>query len=156
MLSCNRQQQPSNENRFILHRDRESCNNFRGGINNRTRTLTTPSPMMTHLNMANRFHHFLYSMPGNNLTSIMEIVILQTTLIKQLELKNMHITPNLSKQDNHMAKLQGKQLHTKMCDCRNNINMFPMGTLSFQASQQIRSHYNLSVSKNTIKCCLRK
>ena len=53
--------------------NREPYNYFRRRITNRTRTLTTPIPTMTHPNMANRFHHFLHSMPqtstihhGNN------------------------------------------------------------------------------------------
>ena len=51
------------KNRSIHHRNREPYNNFRRGINNRIQTLTTPSPTMTHLNMANRFHHFSHSTP---------------------------------------------------------------------------------------------
>ena len=59
------QQQPlnSNENRYIQHKERVQYNNFRRGSNNRTRTLTTPSPTMTHTNIVNRFHHFSHRMP---------------------------------------------------------------------------------------------
>ena len=67
MLSHNSQQQQktlnSNENRYILHKDRKQYNNYRRESNNRTRTLTAPSQMMMHQNMANRFHHFSHSMP---------------------------------------------------------------------------------------------
>ena len=64
MVSCNSQGKPINadENRFLLHRNREPYNNLRSGIN-RTQTLTSQSPTMTHLNMAKRFHHFSHSMP---------------------------------------------------------------------------------------------
>ena len=65
MFSHNSQQQPlnSNQNRSILQGDRDPYDNFRRGINNRTITLKSPSPAMPKLNMVNRFHHFLYSMP---------------------------------------------------------------------------------------------
>ena len=67
MLSHNgqQQQQPLNLNvdRHIPHRDRKHHNNFTRGSNNRTRALITPSPTMTHLNMANRFQQFLHSTP---------------------------------------------------------------------------------------------
>ena len=38
----------------------------------------------------------------------------------------------------------------------NKSNMFPMGTLSFQASQPIRSGNDMLVSIDTIKCFLGK
>ena len=41
--------------------NREQYNNFKRGTKNRIKTLTTPSPKLTHPNMANRFHHFLHS-----------------------------------------------------------------------------------------------
>ena len=65
ILSHNSQQQPlnSNENRFMPHRIREQYNIIRRGMNNRTRALKIICPMMTHPNMANRFHHFLHSTP---------------------------------------------------------------------------------------------
>ena len=70
MLNHNSQMQPlnPNENRSISHRNRHPYNNFRRRINNRTRTLTTPIPPMTHLNMASRSHHFSYSMPEKHNT----------------------------------------------------------------------------------------
>ena len=91
MLSHNSQQQSltSNENRPLLQRNREPYNNFRRGINNGTRTLTTPSPTMTHPTMANIFHLFLHSIPKISYT---HIIISQTTLIKQFKLEDMHIT----------------------------------------------------------------
>ena len=71
MLSHNHQQKEqsfnSNEKRHILCRDREQYNNSRRGTNNRTRALTTPIPTMTHLNMTNRFHHFLHRHAWSNL-----------------------------------------------------------------------------------------
>ena len=47
----------------MVHRYREQYNNFRRGINKRTRILTTPSSAKTHPNMAKIFHHFSHSMP---------------------------------------------------------------------------------------------
>ena len=55
-----------------------------------------------------------------------------------------------------MAKLKVKHLHTIYYDNRNNSNMFLTGTLSFQASKQIRSYGDLSVCASTIKYFLPK
>ena len=65
MLNHNSQWQPlsPNENRSISHRNREPYNNFKRGTNNRTQTLTTQSPVITHSNLADRFHHFSCTMP---------------------------------------------------------------------------------------------
>ena len=65
MLNVNSQQQPlnSNENRSMLHRNREPYKNVRRGFNTRTRTLTTPLSTMTHANMAHWFHNVSYITP---------------------------------------------------------------------------------------------
>ena len=64
MLSHNSQQQllNSSENRSIPHMDREKTNNFRR-INNRTRTLMTPSPTIMHPSIANWPCHFSHRTP---------------------------------------------------------------------------------------------
>ena len=51
---------------------------------------------------------------------------------------------------------QGSNYTQIFHDSKDNSNMFPTGTLAFQAMQQIKSGENLSVSINTIKCFLRK
>ena len=65
MLSCNSQQQPPppnlNDNRSTPNENREQ---YHGGIDNRTITLTTLSPSARHLNMENKFQHTSHSTPG--------------------------------------------------------------------------------------------
>ena len=44
----------------------------------------------------------------------------------------------------------------KFCNNKDNSNMFPVGTLSFQAPQQVQSSDDMLVSICTIKCFLEK
>ena len=102
MLSHNSQQQPLTPKEYISipHRNWKPCNNIRRGINNRTWTLT---------NHVKQWHtqiwkkDFIISCTAHMkpLTPNMEIIILQTTLIKQLKPEDKHITLHHSKWQTH-------------------------------------------------------
>ena len=55
-----------------------------------------------------------------------------------------------------MTKLQKIDNLLKFYDNRNDNSTFSTGTLSLQASQQIKSGDDISFSINSIKCFLRK
>ena len=97
MLNSQWQPLNLNENRSIPHRNREQYNGFQRGNNNRKRTLTTPNPTKTNPDMVNRFI-LSHTACLKHLTSVMEMVIPQTALTKQLKIKDIHIALHHSEQ----------------------------------------------------------
>ena len=99
LSDSNNQQQPnSNENRSTPNANRNQHNT---GINNRTRMLTTLSLSATHTNRSHGFQH----MSHLKLIYVVETVVLQTTLTRELKIEDMPITQHYSDHHIHVTQM---------------------------------------------------
>ena len=123
------QQQPfnSNENRYISHRDREQYKNFRRGKRNRTRILTTPSPTMSHLNLANRFPHFSHNTPeafntckGNN--NFQNYTYHATQIRDHATNSTPFRSMNISQEQQGFYQKGSPRSNSFPCECYNNVS----------------------------------
>ena len=67
VLSCKNTQQHQPNSNMNSSMPNENRNHYNTVVDNRSRTLTTQSPLPTHTNKAHRYEHILSSMPENNM-----------------------------------------------------------------------------------------